>query len=77
VLNSGAPGSTRFVILATDAPIDTSSLEQAGVRSSFLLPCNPEIESPWICNESESGARGFGARQLGDWQIAIVEVITQ
>lgn len=71
-----APGLYRFVIIASDARINTGVLQQASVRHNLAGPCDPELETAAVClAESAGGARDGTVPRLGKWSITIEDVL--
>jgi len=71
-------GLHRFFVIASDAPINTSVLEQPGIRRDYSKPCDPDTDSPELCAASGSGgSRGENAPTLGQWSISVKDVWVQ
>ncbi|WP_416906934.1 MAG: caspase family protein [Polymorphobacter sp.] len=70
-------GQYRFVIITSDVQLNTAVLEQAPVRSKMSGPCDPEWESPGVCAQSTSSARGDAVPSLGEWTITVEDVVVE
>ncbi len=68
-------GLYRFVILATDAPINVAALEQPPMRRRMSGPCDTEAEARGVCTNGGSGARDGGLPTLGDWTVTIEDAL--
>lgn len=71
-------GLYRFFVIASDAPINVSVLEQPGIRRDYSKPCDPQSDSPELCAASGAGgSRGENAPTLGKWSISVKDVWVQ
>ncbi|WP_176399802.1 caspase family protein [Novosphingobium sp. B 225] len=67
-------GLYRFVIFASDAPINVATLEQAPLRFNYAQPCDPETED---CTAKANTARDGAIPVLGNWTITVEDALIE
>ena len=68
-----APGTYRFVVLASATPVRADAFEQAGTGSRDLAACVSPLER-LLCASSE-GRRDGGVTAVGDWSAQVSTVL--